>query len=249
MAYATVDFDTGRPYVGRRPRGAVILYGPGGPHGTAWAVSALVDTGADFMHLPDSAAAGVGISLAAASSVRTLTAGGVTSFRQAVVNVEIEGVTVSVPVNFGPNVAALIGRQAIFAVLHTTGFTTTEWLLKWIAPITSATPASSGPGVHGYNPPVIPMPTPTPKSTGETLMPAIVGLIGVLVGSFISTGSNYLLAVRPEQAEQAKTERARNAEIRTATRLVGDQLAKVAAGTTLRRPDQGDGRSCSAASP
>jgi hypothetical protein len=32
------------------------------------------------------------------------------------------------------------------------------------------------------------------KGAGETLMPAIIGLAGVLVGSLITTGSNYLLA-------------------------------------------------------
>ena len=144
MAYATVDFDAGRPYVGRRPRGSVILHGPGGPHGKTWAASALVDTGADFMHLPDSAATAVGISFAGALSVRSSTAGGVVTFRQVIVDVEIENIKVSIPVNFSANVPALIGRQAMFAILHTAGFTTTEWLLKWIPAATTSPSASSG---------------------------------------------------------------------------------------------------------
>ena len=145
MTYATVDFDTGRPYASRRPRGDVILHGPGGSHGTVWAVSALVDTGADFMHLPDSAAAGVGISTTGAGSriVRSSTAGGVVTFRQLAVDVEIENVRVTIPVNFGANAPALIGRQAMFAVLHTAGFTTTEWLIKWIPAISTIRSAGS----------------------------------------------------------------------------------------------------------
>ena len=47
------------------------------------------------------------------------------------VDVEIEGVTVNIPVNFAQNAKPLIGRQAIFKVLESTGFTTTEWLLRW----------------------------------------------------------------------------------------------------------------------
>ena len=165
MAYATVDFDAGRSYVGRRPRGSIILYGPGGPGGkTTWAASALVDTGADYMHLPDAAAADVGISLAGARPVRTSTAGAVVTFQQATVAVEIEGVKVSIPVNFGPNLPALVGRQAIFAILHTSGFTTTEWLLKWIPPVTTTISATPAAGVNTYRPPVIPMPMPAPKS-------------------------------------------------------------------------------------
>jgi predicted aspartyl protease len=131
MTYLTVDFDDGRLYVGRRPRASVILRGPGGPHGKTWAVSALVDTGADYMHLPDSAAAAVGISLHRARRVRTSTAGGPVVFRRRTVDVEIENVTVSVPVNFGRNVPPLLGRQAMFSILEIAGFSTTEWLLKW----------------------------------------------------------------------------------------------------------------------
>lgn len=148
MSYATVDFDAGRPYIGRRPRGDVILHGPGGSHGTTWSVSALVDTGADFMHLPSSAAIGVGISLAGAGTIRVTTGGGVVSFQQATVDVEIEGVLVTVPVNFGPNAPALIGRQTMFAVLDKTGFTTTEWLLKWKPVPPPSTPLSPGSGAQ-----------------------------------------------------------------------------------------------------
>lgn len=131
MTYATVNFDAGEVYVSNRPLGNVVLRGPGGQHGNTIKFLALVDTGADFMHLPSSAAAGVGISLSGASKIRVCTGGGTVTFLQLTVEVEIESVTVRVPVNFGTNSPALIGRQGIFAVLDKTGFTTTEWLLKW----------------------------------------------------------------------------------------------------------------------
>jgi predicted aspartyl protease len=112
----------------------VILHGPGGTHGKTWAVSALVDTGADYMHLPESAATAVGISLTRARRVKTSTAGGTVVFRRCTVDVEIENVKVSIPVNFGRNLPALIGRQAMFSILEIAGFSTTEWLLKWLPP-------------------------------------------------------------------------------------------------------------------
>src|SRR5262249_60851065 len=71
---------------------------------------------------------------------------------------------------------------------------------------------------------------PRSKGIGEKLTPAIIGLIGVLVGSLISIGSNYFLAVRAERAEQENTQRTRNAEMKGAARLVSGQLAAVAAG-------------------
>jgi predicted aspartyl protease len=129
----TVDFDTSRAYVGNRPVGDVVLHGPGGSHGTTWAASALVDTGADYMHVPDSAVTGVGILTTGATRVRVSTGSGPATFWQIMADVEIEGVTVNIPINFGPNVPALIGRQAIFKVLEKTGFTTADWLLKWKA--------------------------------------------------------------------------------------------------------------------
>ena len=131
MVYQTIHFDDGRAYVGNRPVGDGHLLGPGGPHGSRIAFVALVDTGADFMHLPTQSAAAVGVSLANARQITISTAGGIITVLQEDVDVEIEGVTVNIPVNFAHNAKPLIGRQAIFKVLESTGFTTTEWLLRW----------------------------------------------------------------------------------------------------------------------
>lgn len=130
--YATVDFDDGRSYSGNRPMGTVVLVGPGGAHGTRWSSLALVDTGADYLILPDSAAHAVGISLSAARVV-PVTGLGTTPFQmhQLNVNVELEGHPVRVPALFGRGARALIGRQTLFAALTTLGFSTTEWLFEW----------------------------------------------------------------------------------------------------------------------
>jgi hypothetical protein len=42
------------------------------------------------------------------------------------------------------------------------------------------------------------------RREGPALMPAIIGLLGVLVGAIITTGANYWLAERKEAAEVAK---------------------------------------------
>jgi predicted aspartyl protease len=107
-----------------------VLHGPGGTHGTTWSAVALVDTGADYMHLPKQAAHAIGVSLAGATVVKIATAGGTITMERVTVDVEIEGIRRRVPVNFAPNAMPLIGRQAMFAFLTSTGFTTTEWLLE-----------------------------------------------------------------------------------------------------------------------
>ena len=53
-----------------------------------------------------------------------------------------------------------------------------------------------------------------------TLLPAVIGLVGVLVGAVITTGANYLLAVRREKADAAKDKLFRANELRTAARLI-----------------------------
>ena len=132
IIYVSIDFDAGRPYVGNRPKGTVVLTGPGGPLGTRWATIALVDTGADYLQLPQSAANAVGLSLAGASSVSVTGIGTLpVPMHKMTVSVEIEGYVINVPALFAPNAKPLIGRQAIFAFLNTSGFTTTEWLLDW----------------------------------------------------------------------------------------------------------------------
>ena len=57
-----------------------------------------------------------------------------------------------------------------------------------------------------------------------TLTPAIIGLVGVLVGAVITTGANYWLAVRKENAEASKDKLTRTIELKTAARLIGNKF-------------------------
>jgi predicted aspartyl protease len=93
----------------------------------------LVDTGADYLQLPSSAATSVGLGHLLASAVATnvKVAGGgyVIMYLAHGVNVTIEGIPVTVSVlfdssNSGP---VLLGRQALLAAVEA-GFNTTEWL-------------------------------------------------------------------------------------------------------------------------
>jgi hypothetical protein len=70
-----------------------------------------------------------------------------------------------------------------------------------------------------------------------TLTPAIIGLVGVLIGAGITTGTNYLLAVRKEAAEEAKDRLVRATKLKTASRLVLNEFvfAHVAATRIIER--------------
>ena len=52
----------------------------------------------------------------------------------------------------------------------------------------------------------------------------MVGFVGVLVGAVITTGANYLLAVRKEKAEAARDKLFRANELKTAARLITDDF-------------------------
>ena len=141
VAHVTIDFDDGVPYSGNRPVADVVLQGPGGPHGSTWRVQALVDTGADYMHLPVQALQAVGIATTGAPQNRILTAGGTVVMQRVNVDVEIQGTLVNVPCNVLAGAKPLVGRQAIFTMLETAGFSTSEWLLDYW----TAAPSSGGP--------------------------------------------------------------------------------------------------------
>jgi hypothetical protein len=57
-----------------------------------------------------------------------------------------------------------------------------------------------------------------------TLTPALIGLLGVLVGATISTGATYWLAVRKETTDLATEKTKRSTELKTAARLIADEL-------------------------
>src|SRR4029077_2105444 len=70
-----------------------------------------------------------------------------------------------------------------------------------------------------------------------SITPAIIGLIGVFVGALISTGANYLLAVRKEKADRTKEGGDRDASLRTAARLIMNEFigGRAAANLAIRK--------------
>jgi hypothetical protein len=70
----------------------------------------------------------------------------------------------------------------------------------------------------------------------SSLGPAILSLIGVLVGGFISTGATIVLAIRKERSDAAKEKRQRVAELRKAARLI--QYEFTSGSETLASADQ-----------
>ena len=66
-----------------------------------------------------------------------------------------------------------------------------------------------------------------------TLTPAIIGLVGVLVGALISTGANYWLAVRKEATDAALEKAKRSIELKTAARLIANELLVGSAVVTM----------------
>jgi hypothetical protein len=58
----------------------------------------------------------------------------------------------------------------------------------------------------------------------DSLAAPIFGLIGVLVGSAISTGANFLLAIRKENADAKLKQRERAVLLRTTLRMLEADL-------------------------
>ena len=58
----------------------------------------------------------------------------------------------------------------------------------------------------------------------DTLIPAMIGFVGVLIGAVITTGANYLLVVRKEKAEAARDKLFVPTNSKTAARLIADDF-------------------------
>ena len=57
-----------------------------------------------------------------------------------------------------------------------------------------------------------------------TLSPAIFGLVGVIIGGLITSGTSYWLETRKDKREQEKESRIRAATLRQAARLVDEEF-------------------------
>jgi len=131
MAYKTVDYDDGAVYNSRLAKEIVTLHGPGGPLGNRASMLAVLDTGANFMHLPTQAAQGIGIVLAGPPNVTVATANGQIQMWQINVQVEFRGKRQNIPTNFANNSPPLMGMEALTVFMNALGFDQTEWLIKW----------------------------------------------------------------------------------------------------------------------
>jgi hypothetical protein len=67
---------------------------------------------------------------------------------------------------------------------------------------------------------------------------AIFGLVGVIVGGFITACSSYLLDRRREQADRQKERQSRATKLKTAARLIDEELARGQAAATIAFEDR-----------
>ena len=68
-----------------------------------------------------------------------------------------------------------------------------------------------------------------------SLAPAIIGLVGVLVGGLIAAASNYIVATRTERAERNKLETEREVGLHRAARMVWVELQEANTALDLAR--------------
>jgi predicted aspartyl protease len=126
----TITFPNSKGYVGtfQQPLADIVIIGPTGRFPIT---ACLVDTGADFLQIPASAATKVGLLPSpTASSISIRTASGIISMTKLTgVTVEIEGTSVTTDILCHPSGTsrALIGRTALRALTNV-GFNKTDWL-------------------------------------------------------------------------------------------------------------------------
>ncbi|SEO36753.1 retropepsin-like aspartic protease [Mucilaginibacter sp. OK283] len=128
---AVVTFPNSKLYVGSslKPLADVVLIGPGGRRFRI--AAALVDTGADFFQVPESAARAVGLLPGGTYTVVSVrTAGGIITMKKlSAVQIEIESALVTIEVLCSPLGIStpLVGRNALRA-LSNIGFSTIDWM-------------------------------------------------------------------------------------------------------------------------
>ncbi len=123
-----VIFGNGKPYVGQynKPYADIVLVGT-----KRIAISnVVVDTGADFLQVPQSAASNAGLNLGQAIKQMVKTVSGtITMLRLPNVLVEIEGIRIITVVLCNPNGTSspLLGRAALHRLVNV-GFDASQWL-------------------------------------------------------------------------------------------------------------------------
>lgn len=126
----TVKYFVSHLFIRGRPEAAIFCHGVGTRSATPFRVSATVDTGADFLTLPDAVASRLGINLSNFPKLSIITAGGIAG-ATAVDNflVEIENVLVTVKAYFCPSAPALLGLNAVLSAVDI-GIQPDQWHSK-----------------------------------------------------------------------------------------------------------------------
>jgi len=129
MAYQ-VDYDGYYGYIGGRPYADIECHGVAGRVQSPLRLSALIDTGADYLALPLSAAQALNINLSTYTASSVFTAGGyVSAVTIPSFSVEIEGKLVTVKAQFMAIPQALLGLQAFLTAIDI-GLDLRKWLFK-----------------------------------------------------------------------------------------------------------------------
>jgi len=130
MAIQVLPYDGAHAYANNRPYADIYCHGVKGKITKPFHLSALIDSGADYLELPNKVAQQLGLNLATYPSHQVLTAGGY--FPVTVVNgftVDIEGKLVVVTAHFLAISTALLGLRAFLTAIDL-GLDTTKWLYR-----------------------------------------------------------------------------------------------------------------------
>jgi predicted aspartyl protease len=126
-----VPYDGAHGYVTNRPYADIFCHGVSGRIAKPFHLSALIDTGADYLELPTTVATSVGVNLYHYPTHKVITAGGGSASVVVVNNfsVDVEGKLVTVTAHFLSGSTALLGLHAILAAVDF-GLDTSQWLYK-----------------------------------------------------------------------------------------------------------------------
>ena len=130
----SLTFGGPRPFdpADHRPHANVCLTGPSGRRlGSSW--SCLIDTGADYIVLPEDAAILAGITLSRTPKTLRGLVGGASAYIESGVNIAIETHVITIDVLFIPTAMAaastfipVVGRATLLSI-HQLGFQGTDW--------------------------------------------------------------------------------------------------------------------------
>lgn len=126
----SITYTGAHKFSSNRPYADIYCHGLSGRIAKPFHLAALIDTGADYLELPNTVARHLGVTLGAHPSHQVLSAGGYLPVT--VVNgfyVDIEGKLVSVTAHFLGITTALLGLRAVLAAVDV-GLDTIQWFYK-----------------------------------------------------------------------------------------------------------------------